>query len=117
MPTQLSELLTQLFPAAILAVLGSVIRTNGPQGFVHGMVDWSKVDDATRRRAGRDVGNLLFAMAIWIAGYAVFRYQGVYAQATNNLARVIFVGGISVLVIVMIFVLLRLRETKPKHGR
>ena len=117
MSTQLSALLTHLFPAIILAVLGWVIRTKGPQGFVHGMVDWSKVDDVTRRRAGRDVGNLLFAMATWMAGYAVFRYQGVYDQAINNLANVIFVGGISLLVIVMLFMLLRLRETKPKHGR
>ena len=117
MSTQLSELLIHLFSVVVVAVTGWVIRTRGPQGLVHGVVDWNKVDDATRRRAGRDVGNILFAMATWMAGFAVFRYQDVYDQATSNLVRVIFVGGLSALVLLMLFMLLRLRETQRTHGR
>jgi hypothetical protein len=115
--TQLSELLIHLSTAVVVAVLGWIIRTRGPQGLVHGVVDWSKVDDATRRRAGHAIGNVFFAMAVWMAGFAVFRYQGVYDQATDNLLRVIFVGGLCALILLMLLMLLRLRETKRTHGR
>lgn len=117
MSAKLSELLIHLFTIVVVIVVGWVIRTRGPQGLVHGIVDWSKVDDATRRRAGRDIGNVLFAMATWMAGFAVYRYQGVYDQATDNLAKVVFVGGLSALVLVILFMLLRLRDAKRTHGR
>lgn len=117
MSTPLSELLIHLFTAAVVAVLGWTIRTRGPQGLVHGVVDWNKVDEAKRRRAGRDIGNVFFAMATWMFGFAVFRYQGGYDQASNNLAHVIFIGGLCALVLLMLFMLLRLRETKRTHGR
>ena len=112
MSSPLSLLLTHVVTVTILVVLGVVIRTKGPQGFVHGIVDWSKVDDATRRRGGRLMGNILLVMAAWIAGFAAFHYQGVYDQATNHLARLIFIGGISVLGLVMILVQLRLRNNR-----
>ena len=56
-------------------------------------------------------------MATWMFGFAVFRYQGGYDQASNNLAHVIFIGGLCALVLLMLFMLLRLRETKRTHGR
>lgn len=117
MSTPLASLLTQLFPVILLLVLGGVIRTRGPQGLVHGLVDWNQVDEPTRRRAGRMVGNVLFAMAALIAGTAVYRYRHPGDTAGNNLATVILVGGISLLGIAMIFMLLRLQDKKRKHGR
>lgn len=114
MPTPLSRWLIRLSPTVIFLVLGWVMRTNGPQGFVHGIVDWNKVDVAKRRRAGRDVGNIAFAMVASMAGCAVFGYVGVHGRATDNLTRVIFVGGMCARVFVM---LLRLRDTKRTHGR
>jgi hypothetical protein len=114
MSPQSSELLTRMFPAALLAVLGCVIRINGPQGFVHGFIDWSEVDEATRRCAGRLVGNILFAMAAWVAGYGLFRYFHPHGLAT---ARMIFIGGMSLAVLAMIFMLLRLKHKNRAHGR
>jgi uncharacterized membrane protein len=110
-------LLTPLFPALLLAVLGGVIRVHGPQGFVHGLGDWSKADEPTRKRAGRLVSNILFAMATLIAGHGVFRYLHAGDAATNRLVTVVFVAGLCLLVIVMIFGLLRLQDKHPKHGR
>lgn len=117
MSLQLSMLLSSLFPALLLAVIGYVIRTYGPQGFVHGIVDWSKVDEPTRKRAGRLVGNTLFAMAALIAGHGVFYYLHVGDAATWNLVNAIFIGGICLLVLMMIFRLLRLQGQNRKHGR
>jgi ABC-type multidrug transport system permease subunit len=117
MSLQLSMLLTSLFPAVLLAVLGYVIRTYGPRGFVHGIVDWIQVDEPTRKRAGHLVGNTLFAMAALIAGHSVLRYFDFGNTAIHNLVNIIFIGGICLLVIVMIFGLLQLQGKNRKHGR
>ncbi|WP_458071689.1 hypothetical protein [Rhodanobacter sp. BL-MT-08] len=117
MSTPISELLMQLFTAMVVAVVGWVIRTRGPQGLVHGIVDWNKVDEAKRQRAGRDIGNVFFAMTVWMAGFGVYRYEGFYDLATDNLAHVIFIGGLCALVLLMLLMLLRLRENQRTHGR
>jgi len=117
MSIRLSELLTHLFSVVVVAINGWLIRTRGPQELVHGVVDWNRVDDATRRRAERHIGNVLFAVATWMTGFAVFRHQCLHDQSTNNLARVIFVGGLNALVLQMLFMLPRRRETRRTHGR
>jgi apolipoprotein N-acyltransferase len=116
MSNALARLLTPLFPAVLLVVLGLIIRVRGPQGFVHGVVDWSKIDEPTRRRAGRMTGNLFVAMAALIAGHAVYGYLQGDAAAHSPIVNMIFVGGIVVLVLLMILLLLRLPTTQTKKN-
>lgn len=115
MTTEFIQVLTHLFPSLLLIVLGVVIRMHGPQGFVHGIVDWSKVDDAARKRAGRIVGNVLFAMAALLAGHAMYDAAPFAVVADRPLENMVFVGGMVALILVMILVLLRL-QTKDKNG-
>jgi predicted permease len=119
MSTGYTQLLTQLFPALLLIVLGFVIRVRGPRGFVHGIVDWSKIDEPTRQRAGRMVGNVLLAMAVLIVGRAVYGYLHGETAAGAPLVNLIFVGCLTVLILTMIFLLLRLptQDKNGKHGR
>lgn len=117
MSAPLSALLGHLFPAIVVAVLALVIRIHGPQGLVHGIVDWSRLDEPTRKRAGCMVGNILLVMAALLGGHAVFLYRHIRDAATHRLAGVVMVGGISALLLLMILLLLRLHVRYRKHGR
>ena len=117
MSAPLATLLGHLFPAIVMAVLALVIRIHGPQGLVHGIVDWSRLDEPARKRAGRMVGNILLAVAALLGGHAVFLYKHLGDAATNRLVGVVMVGGIGALLLLMILLLLRLQAKTRKHGR
>jgi hypothetical protein len=119
MTTQLSALLSTLAPVAVLLVLGYVIRTRGPQGFVHGLGDWNNVDEKTRRRAGRSTGNVLYAMAALLAGHGYYIYRYINDPPRMRLAAPMFSIGMAVLIIGLILHLLHLQKSSrtDRHDR
>jgi hypothetical protein len=118
MSTQLSSLLSLLVVAALLLVLGVVIPRRGPQGFVHGLGDWSRLDARTRQRAGQVIGNVIFAMAALIGGFAGYSYLHGDAQQVGTAGLVLTIG-ISGLTVGLLMYLVRVQklEGNDRHGR
>ena len=119
MTTQLSSLLSLLVVAALLLVLGAVIRRRGPQGFVHGLGDWTRLDASTRQRVGQVIGNILFAMAALIGGFAGYSYLHAADAQRIGVAGLLLTIGISGLTIGLLMYLLRVQKSggKDRHGR
>lgn len=119
MSTPLSSLLSLLVVAALLLVLGMVIRRRGPQGFVHGLGDWSRLDAKTRQRAGQVIGNVMFATAALIGGFGGYSYLHAADAQRIGMAGLLLTMGISGLTIGLLMYLLRLQKStgKDRHGR
>lgn len=68
----LSGSLQQAWSFAVLSVsmflMGHWTRTRGPQGIVHGVVDWSRQSEDDRRAAGRFIGLVLYLMGLVLLG-------------------------------------------------
>ena len=113
------HLLASLFPVALLLVLAYVIRARGSQGFVHGIGDWSKSSEQTRRRAGRATSNVLFEMAALILGHGIYARIYPNDRASAALANLVLSGGISLLMIGLLLYLLHLQkiDSAGRHGR
>ncbi len=117
MSSQLSMLLASMFPAALLAVFGLLIRINGLQGYVHGIVDWNMVDELARRQCGRMIGNILLGMAALLAGHNVLRHLYFDDVAIKRLVNMVFIASLALLVVAMVFVLVQLYCKNRTHGR
>ncbi len=119
MSDQVMLLLASSFPAAVLLVLAYVIRLHGPQGFVHGIGDWSKVSEQTRRRAGRATSNVLVEMAALILGHGVYAWLYPDDRAHAALARLVLSGGNGLLIVGLLLYLLHLQKIDGagRHGR
>ena len=70
----LSQGLQAALPLVVISIpvflLGYITRTRGPQGIVHGMVDWSRLSDEDRQAAGRFVGLVLYLVGLALLGSA-----------------------------------------------
>ena len=115
-----SPLILLLMGFATLQLLfwGAIIRSNDPQGFVHGLGDLSRLDEDQRKAISRYLGNVLFAMAALMAAYdAFFWFYG-----TNNLA-LIAVSTLLAAIIIAIVLSMKKRLSRlarpasgAKHG-
>ncbi|MDE2154700.1 MAG: hypothetical protein KGJ32_02225 [Xanthomonadaceae bacterium] len=119
MTAQLSSLLSLLTVAALLVVLGMLIRRRGPQGFVHGLGDWSRLAPRTRRRTGQVIGNVMFAMAALIAGFAGYSRLVAGDARRVGAAGLLLTIGISGLALGLVGYLRRVQKSadRDKHGR
>lgn len=119
MSSPLSSLLSLLVVAALLLVLGVVVRHRGPQGFVHGLGDWSRLDASTRQRVGQVIGNVMFVMAALIGGFAGYSYLYAADAQRIGMAGLLLTIGISGLTIGLLMYLLRVQKSggKDRHGR
>lgn len=119
MSNQLGLLLSMLPPAAVTVALRAIIRRNGPQGFVHGLGDWSGLDDVLRQRVGGVAGNFLCGMAALIAGFGVFGYIDGANPGAPTIVGLVLVSAISALPIGMLGYLVRMQRIagEARHER
>ena len=119
MSIPLSSLLSLLVVAALLLVFGVVIRRRGPQGFVHGLGDWSRLDASSRQRVGQVIGNVMFAMAALIGGFAGYSYLHAADAQRIGVAGLLLTIGVSGLTLGLLMYLLRVQKSggKDRHGR
>lgn len=70
-----SSALTLAAVAAGVFVLGFIIRVRGPEGFVHGVLDWNRLSGEDKRSAGRFTGLILYGMSFVLLMVATLRYS------------------------------------------
>lgn len=56
-------------------MLGFIIRVRGPEGFVHGVLDWNRLSGEDKRSAGRFTGLILYGMSFVLLMVATLRYS------------------------------------------
>lgn len=60
--------------AAVVFAIGFIIHVHGPEGLVHGVLDWSRLSDADTRAAGRFTALVIYAMGFVLLGRAALVY-------------------------------------------
>ena len=110
------HLMISLFPVLLLLALAYRVRARGPQGFVHGIGDWSKVSEHTRRRAGRATSDVLLEIAVLIL---IHRLYDPADPSHAALAGLLLSASIGLLVVGLLVYLVYLQKTDGagKHGR
>lgn len=111
---KLLNVLPLAFTSLVLLVLGYIVHRRGPQGLVHGVIDWSRISEAGRHAAGRFVGTLLYLTALSVFVAAAGLAWANTAQA-NTWIRVGLFTTIAGLILVMILGLLRYPRRYPSQ--
>ena len=117
-----SNALTLAAVAAGVFVLGFVIRVRGPEGWVHGVLDWNRLSDEDKRSAGRFTGLILYAMSFVLLMVATLRYSlGAKISQSPEFDLIVPIT-LSALILILVAGLLAYRKryrdpAKNRHGR
>lgn len=118
---KLLNVLPLVFASLVLLVLGYIVHRRGPQGVIHGVIDWSRISEVGRHAAGRFVGTLLYLTALSVFVAAVGMAWTNTAQASTWIGVGLSAAVIG-LTLVMILGLLRYpgrypSQTVERHER
>ena len=114
--------LTLAAVAAGVFVLGFVIRVRGPEGLVHGVLDWNRLSGEDKRSAGRFTGLILYAMSFVLLMVATLQYALGPKISRSSAFDLIVPIALSALILILVAGLLAYRKryrdpAKNRHGR